>query len=195
MLEYEAQYLAQEATVDHLQLNYRAAAAKYAEAASLMASVDPHKQWEFMLAQAGELQSQGNEFGENLQSIAVHRSALVLAPREHVPLDWAESQNNLGMALRSRGEQEGGTARLEEAVAAFREALEEYTRERDPLKWAMTQRNLGTALERLGERESGTARVEAVAAFRAALEECTRERDPLDWAVMQNNHIVLPCAS
>ena len=63
-----------------------------------------------------------------------------------MPLDWATTQNNLGNALKTLGERESGTARLEEAVAAYREALEEWTRERVPLDWAMTQNNLGNAL-------------------------------------------------
>ena len=89
-----------------------------------------------------------------------------------MPLDWAQTQNNLGIALRRLGERESGTARLEEAVAAYRAALTEWTRERVPLDWAMTQNNLGIALTRLGERESGTARLEeAVEAYRAALTE------------------------
>ena len=101
---------------------------------------------------------------------------------------WATTQNNLGTALRSLGERESGTARLEQAVEAYRAALEERTRERVPLDWAMTQNNLGTALQSLGERESGTARLEqAVEAYRAALQEWTRERVPLDWAMTQNN--------
>jgi tetratricopeptide (TPR) repeat protein len=98
------------------------------------------------------------------------------------------TQNNLGAALRTLGERESGTARLEEAVAAYRAALKERTRERVPLDWAATQNNLGTALQALGGRESGTSRLdEAVAAYRAALEERTRERVPLDWAMTQNN--------
>ena len=81
--------------------------------------------------------------------------------------------------MRSLGERESGTARLEEAVAAYREALQEWTRERVPLDWAMTQNNLGLALQRLGERESGTARLEAaVATYRDALTERTREAAP-----------------
>ena len=36
-----------------------------------------------------------------------------------MPLDWAVTQNNLGDALRTLGERESGTGRLEEAVAAF----------------------------------------------------------------------------
>jgi tetratricopeptide (TPR) repeat protein len=80
------------------------------------------------------------------------------------------TQNNLGNALRTLGQRESGTARLEEAAAAFRAALQEYTRERVPLDWAMTQNNLGNALGTLGQRESGTARLqEAAATYRAAL--------------------------
>jgi hypothetical protein len=88
-----------------------------------------------------------------------------------VPLDWATTQSNLGLALSRLGERESGTERLLEAVAAYRDALKERTRERAPLDWARTQNDLGTALGALGERESGTAGLEeAVAAVRAALE-------------------------
>jgi tetratricopeptide (TPR) repeat protein len=97
-----------------------------------------------------------------------------------VPLDWATTQNNLGLALRTLGERESSTARLLEAVKACHDALKERTRERVPLEWAMTQNNLGTALFRLGECESGTERLEqAVSAYRNALKEWTHERVPL----------------
>jgi hypothetical protein len=62
---YEAAFLAQEARVDDLQLAYRSAAAKYAEAASLVAPFHKEQQWRFLLAQAGELFKQGDEFGDN----------------------------------------------------------------------------------------------------------------------------------
>jgi hypothetical protein len=95
--------------------------------------------------------------------------------RDHVPLDWATTQNNLGIALLRhgeallrRGERESGTARLEEAVVAHRAALEEMTRERVPLGWAQMQFNLGATLFRLGEQANGTVQLEeAVSAYRA----------------------------
>ncbi len=62
---YEAAFLAQEARLDDLRLAYRAAAAKYAEAAGLVAPFDTEQQWHLLLAQAGELYNQGTEFGEN----------------------------------------------------------------------------------------------------------------------------------
>src|SRR5215471_13073660 len=81
---YEADFLAQEAKVDHLQLAYKLAAAKYAEAAGLVAAVDRQKQWDFMLAQTGELYNQGDEFGDNAalaEAVDVYRGTLLPASR------------------------------------------------------------------------------------------------------------------
>ena len=95
-------------------------------------------------------------------------------------------KKDLGAALATLGEREGGTARLAEAAAACRDALREQTRERGPLQWAATQVNLGNVLMLLGERESGTARLqEAVTAYREALREQTRESPPREWAGTQ----------
>jgi tetratricopeptide (TPR) repeat protein len=188
---YEAQFLAQDAGIDHLQIAYRSAAKKYADAARLMETVDQREQWEFLIAQAGELYNLGDEFGDSaalVEAIAGYRNSLLLAPRSQRSLDWATTQNSLGEALVRLGERESGTARLEEAVAAFRDALKEYTPEREPLDWAMIQNNLGNALEKLGESENDTARFEeAVAAYHDALKEFTPERVTLDWAMTQNN--------
>src|SRR5262249_56449351 len=137
-------FLAQEARIDHLQLAYRSAAAKYAEAAGLVAAIDRKRQWEFVLTEAIELATQGSEFGDNAalaESLTIYRAALLLAPRSERPLDWAMTQNNLGNALSILGERDSGTARLEEAVAVYRDALKEYTRERVPLDWAGTHHN------------------------------------------------------
>jgi len=40
-----------------------------------------------------------------------------------LPLDWALTQNSLGLALAALGEREGGIKRLEEAIAAYDAAL------------------------------------------------------------------------
>jgi hypothetical protein len=63
------------------------------------------------------------------------------------------TQMNLGAALRTLGERDSGTGKLEDAAAAYRAALEEWTQERVSLDWAATQNNLGIALFRLGERQ------------------------------------------
>ena len=55
--------------------------------------------------------------------------------RARVPLAWAKTQNDLGIALSALGERASGTARLEEAVTAHSAALEERTRARVPREW------------------------------------------------------------
>ena len=90
------------------------------------------------------------------EAVAAYRAALEEETRERVPLDWAGTQNNLGIALAMLGEREGGTAKLEEAVRSFRAALEEYTRERDPLQWASDaeqSRQCASEPRRAGERD------------------------------------------
>jgi tetratricopeptide (TPR) repeat protein len=175
------------------RLRYREAATHFANAAAVFPPKSAHedKRISYLQKEASALYQQGDELGDNdaLRSAIERRRRLIeLNPRERVPLDWAGTHNNLGIALWSLGERESGTARLEEALAAFREALKERTRERVPLDWATIQNNLGIALSRLGERESGTAQLEeAVAAYREALKERTRERVPLQWATTQNN--------
>jgi tetratricopeptide (TPR) repeat protein len=173
------------------RLRYDDAAKRYAAAASMVPSTRPDERRRYVKREAGALYQQGDERGDNkaaLLAIDRYRAFAQATDRATTPLDWARTQNDLGIALWTLGERESGTARLEEAVAAYRAALEEYTRDRVPLDWARTQMGLGLALSRLGERESGTARLEeAVAAYRAALEEYTRDRAPLEWARTQMN--------
>ena len=175
------------------RLRYDEAAQRFAEAAAVLPPNGGHedKRMDYLEREANALFKQGDEFGDNealKAAITRERRLLEMQPRGRVPLDWAQTQMNLGNALVRLGQRESGTARLEEAVAAYRAALEVQTREQVPLDWAGAQMNLGNALESLGERESGTVRLEeAVAAYRAALEELTRERVPLDWAMTQMN--------
>ena len=56
-----------------------------------------------------------------------YRAALEERPRDRVPLDWAMTQMNLGNALRTLGQRDSGTARLEEAVTAWNASLEVFT--------------------------------------------------------------------
>jgi len=58
------------------------------------------------------------------EAVDAYRAALEEWTRERVPLAWAMTQNNLGIALQLLGERESGSARLQEAVGAFRAALE-----------------------------------------------------------------------
>jgi hypothetical protein len=74
----EAEFLADEARIDHLQLAYRNAAQNYAEAAALVAPFDPDAECQYVLRQASELNDHGDEFADNqaleeaIGSIATH---------------------------------------------------------------------------------------------------------------------------
>ena len=100
----------------------------------------------------------GGERGDNARlvtAIAYYRKVLEEWTRERVPLDWAMTQNNLGIAL-------GGVLASGRAARRgwkrpwrpFARRCKEWTRERVPLDWAMTQTNLGGAL---GHSASGRA--------------------------------------
>ena len=205
-----AQSTAAEGDVAMTERRYREAAKLFGQAAEYVPGGHAHEKGGYLLRQANALYRQGDERGDNdalRGSIEVLGRALAEYPRSEAPLDWAETQADLGNVLWRLGERERGAARLDEAVAAFRAALEEETREhleaalaayraalekntreRVPLEWAVTQNNLGNVLWKLGERESGTARLEeAVASYRASLEERTRARVPLQWAATQVN--------
>ena len=84
--------------------------------------------------------------------MAAFAEALKERTRAWAPLDWAATQNNLGVALMTLGEWASGTEHLEQAMAAFTEALKERTRARVPLDWAATQNNLGHVIQILRER-------------------------------------------
>src|SRR5262249_3655128 len=136
------------------RLRYTEAAKHFADAAVVFPpeSTQAAKKNEYLDREADAFFRQGNEFGDNsalLQVIDRLKALLRLRPRERVPLDWAMTQNNLANALRTLGERESGTARLEEAVTAYRDTLKEWTRERVPLQWASGQNNLGDALRML----------------------------------------------
>jgi hypothetical protein len=143
----EAEFLADEARIDHLQLSYRVAAEKYAQAAALVTSFDRNVEWGYLLKQADELYTQGQQFGENpalLEAIGIYHFALTLVPQAQAPLDWAATQNNLGDALRVLGER-GDDDALRRAVAAYEAALDEVLRCHAPAYIAVIEQNLARA--------------------------------------------------
>ena len=126
------------------------------------------------LAHAHAAAIYGEQAGDNdalAQAVSTYQHILNgSTTREKVPLAWAMTQNNLGNALRTLGERESGTTRLEAAVRACEEALKEYTREKVPLAWATTQYNLGVAFCVMGERLNNLAMINnAIGTFNIAL--------------------------
>ena len=94
------------------------------------------------------------------EAVAAYRQALEVRTRETLPQDWAQTQNNLGIALREQGIRTGGergTQLLAEAVTAYRQALEVYTRETLPQQWAQTHNNLAKAYMALKDWSNAAA--------------------------------------
>lgn len=63
-----------------------------------------------------ELGARQNDTEKLQQAVDIDHSVLRQLRVEEAPLEWATTQNNLGIALAGIGERESGTARLEESV-------------------------------------------------------------------------------
>jgi tetratricopeptide (TPR) repeat protein len=147
------------------ELQYRQAADLFGEAANLVPSGSAYedKRISYLNREAAALFRQGYEFADSTalgSAIERYKGLVNLTPRERVPLEWAATQNNLGLALETLGEREAGTARLEEAVAAYSDALMERTHVRAPRDWAISFGNQAVALMRFAERTREAAMAE-----------------------------------
>ncbi|MBW4574489.1 MAG: CHAT domain-containing protein, partial [Aphanothece sp. CMT-3BRIN-NPC111] len=120
------------------------------------------------------------------QAIAAYSAALQVNTREAFPIEWATTQNNLGIdySNRIRGDK---TQNLEQATAAYSAALQILTREAFPIDWAMAQNNLGIAYRNRIGGDKAQNLEQAIAAYSAALQVYTREAFPIEWATTQNN--------
>lgn len=114
--------------------------------------------------------------------------------REDDPLDWAQSLNNLGVALWNLGDQEiSDTAKvyLLKSIDALEMALTVYTKDEYSLDWAIVQNNISNSYKSLGEicdqASNKTYLLKAVEVAEAALTVGTRETSPDTWAISQNN--------
>jgi tetratricopeptide (TPR) repeat protein len=118
------------------RLHYLDAAKQFAEAARLLPQTDDFskQQSKCLDAEASALYRQGEEFGDNaalVSAIDRYRTLLLLRPRDRVPLDWAGTQMNLGVALETLGERVGA-GKLTEAVAAYARAYTPPARRESP---------------------------------------------------------------
>ena len=122
----------------------------------------------------------------NLQkAIACFEQALRFRTPEADPLDYATTQNNLGVAYAELpvGDR---AANLQKAIACFERALRFWTSKADPFNYALTQHNLGYAYATLPR---GTVRptCEGHRLLSGGPPLPHPEADPLDWALTQNN--------
>src|SRR5215213_46833 len=127
--------------------------------------------------------------GKRLEDAETHfRTALLLRPRDRVPLKWASTQSNLGIFLSLLGHFRDNPTKLEESAAIFRLLLEFHSREGRSPDWAFAQLNLGDTLDRLGLSRSDPSMLkEAIAAYQAALEVFSSRRMASRAAVATGN--------
>jgi tetratricopeptide (TPR) repeat protein len=102
--------------------------------------------------------------------------------------NYAEIQNNLGIAYWKLASLEDGKGNLRRAITAYEAALVYRTAVAAPLNYAITQSNLGnayTSLATLEDREANLRR--AITAFETALDYYSRTAAPLDYAMTKNS--------
>ena len=120
------------------------------------------------------------------KAVAAFNFALTVQVLQPSLLDWADTQNDLSLALGGIGARENGTKKTSQfdlALKAADAALGVYSQANDGIKWRMAQNNKALVLESLGEAATGTARLEqAAVAFRLALEKMSQTAEPQIWA-------------
>jgi tetratricopeptide (TPR) repeat protein len=125
--------------------------------------------------------------GNLRRAIEAYQEALRFYAPEVAPLDYAMTQNNLGIAYWNLAEHEDPMGNLRRAIEAYQEALRFYTPERTPLDHGRVQNNLGVAYRDLAAHEDPMGNLrQAIAAFEQALRFRTAEDAPLDYAETQN---------
>jgi tetratricopeptide (TPR) repeat protein len=103
--------------------------------------------------------------------------------RRQTPLEWATTQDHLGIVLATIGQSQSDTEFLEKSIQAFNNALEERRQENSPRHWASTQFNLATGLQVLGQQQGDSKLLkQSVDAYTSALTEWTRAKTPQQWA-------------
>jgi len=167
-------------------------------AAAAQGSIDPLAPAKARLDYADLLYNHGLTFGGSglFYAVKMNERALADLDKSKDAALWANAQNNLGIALQTLGERQGGEegiARMNDAITAYQNALQVVTKDSAEMDWAMTQNNLGLglALSTLGERQSGEDAIarlkEAVTAYRKALEVYTKDNASINWVKAQNN--------
>lgn len=174
-----------------LRQEYRLAAARFADAASIK-ELGELSRWAYALKKAQALRDLGQDFLEDQalrDAIGAYESILEsLVSRDNNPVDWAKTTAELGTAQALLGQRMHGTRTLEKAIEHLQSAELIQRNEADPLEWAITQNSLGNALGTLAHRQKDEDMLEAaLQAFEQALTVRSPETTPWDWATTQNN--------
>jgi len=187
--------IAESARLAYIAGDFRGAADRYDAAAELAPTGAQRRRWELRVLQGFALYEHGVRFESGALIDAQHifaDRALVLVPRATAPLEWAQTQMNLGATLQQLGARQDGAqgiATLGAARRAYERALEVIARADNPSEWATAQLNLGTLLVSLGERQEGSDSLAALRAAARAYEQAltvrTRTANAAEWAKVQ----------
>ncbi|MBD2498653.1 CHAT domain-containing protein [Nostoc sp. FACHB-280] len=118
-------------------------------------------------------------------AIAGYEVALTFYTQQAFPYEWAQTQNNLGLAYRYRIRGEQGQ-NLEQAISCYQNSLKVYTFDNFPDEWARTQNNLASAYRNRIRGEKAQNLEQAIACSQEALKVRTFDAFPYEWAVTQN---------
>lgn len=103
--------------------------------------------------------------------------------RSKQPLDWATTQNHLGIILATLGESEKNPDLIQHAIEALTYALEERQQENTPNDWATSLDNLGMALQMQGQQNNDSKLLnKSIDAYTDALLVWTRNKTPFEWS-------------
>lgn len=156
-----------------------------------LSDLSTHRQWTLLVEASLSRYQQGDLVGDNralLRAVALLEEALPLVPRALRPIDWASTQNLLGITRYRLGARQPASGHLEGAIEAYRNTSQVWDRDGSPREWALVQVNLGIVLAAQGRREGLTSKfLEAEAVLRSALEVALRANGPMEIANTQMN--------
>lgn len=170
---------------DRAVASYRAAAARVGRNDSQGELVMLHKHLAAVHMAMAERREDDPEPLE--QAVEAYRAILDSMLKSAFPVEWAATQNRLGMALYRLDLRTGRTELLKEALAAYQAALQTFSKYENPARWAEVMHNLAQALEVYGDQMRSPDVLErAIDACRLVSETLSRDTSPLAWAAVQN---------
>ncbi|MFX1538533.1 MAG: AAA family ATPase, partial [Promethearchaeota archaeon] len=120
--------------------------------------------------------------------IQAFQAALQVRTLETLPIQYATTQNDLGIGYCTLAEVKNTVENCHKAIQAFQAALEVRTLETLPIQYATSQNNLGTAYYTLAGVENTVENSQkAIQAFYKALKVYTSTNFPIQYATSQNN--------
>jgi tetratricopeptide (TPR) repeat protein len=123
-----------------------------------------------------------------LQSIQAYQEVLKVKTLENFPIQYAMTQNDLGVAYQTLAEVKDRIENCDKAIQTYQESLKVYTLEDFPMDFTMTQNNLGVVYQTLAEVEDKAENCEkAIQTFQEVLKVKTLENFPIQYAMTQNN--------